>query len=599
MIPSAEGITLGGKAFPSYVTVTADDQILVGEPARRQMAANPEATAAAFKRQMGRREKIRLRDRTFSPEELSGFLLQKIKRDAEAFLGEPVDKAVVTVPAYFDDNQRSATKDACRIAGMEAVRLVNEPTAASLAYGLDRAAQELRIAVVDFGGGTLDVTIMEFGKGVFEVKATSGDTQLGGTDMDRLLADHLVARFKDDTGVDVQGDPVALARLREAAETAKIELSTSTTARVSLPFLAHREGAAHHMDLELLRTDLERLVQPVIERCREPVMQALHDAALTPKDIDRIVFVGGPTRMPAVRQFFETLFGKPAETGVDPMECVAQGAAIQAGVLTGDVGDIVLVDVTPLTLGIETLGGVATPLIARNTPIPVKRTEIFTTAADMQTSVTVHVFQGERPMAADNTSLGQFNLDGLPPAPRGTPKIEVTFDIDADGILNATAKDTATARSQSIRITGSTRLSEDEKQRMVEQAERYAEEDKKRRDEAEKLNAADSVCYQAEKMLADFGEKLGVEQRGRIEAALRETRDALAKRDAKMADEKAQVLKAVVQEAGQTLYAQAPETGPQPRPDVGAETGEARPTGAGPGGRVVDAEYQEAHEGRS
>ena len=455
IIPSAEGVTLGGKAFPSYVALAADGQTLIGEPARRQATVNPDGTATAFKRLMGRREKVRLRDREFSPEELSGFLLQKIKRDAEAYLGEPVKQAVLTVPAYFNDNQRNATKDAARIAGLEVVRLVNEPTAAALAYGLDRLSQELRIAVVDFGGGTLDVTIMEFGKGVFEVKATSGDTQLGGTDMDKLVFEHMADRFRAQTGVDVRADRMAAAQLKEAGEVAKIELSTSATTRITLPFLSAGPSGPVHLDYELTRAELERIVRPVVERCREPVLQAFHDANIDPNRIDRLVFVGGPTRMPMVRAFFEDLVGHKGETGVDPMECVAQGAAIQAGVLAGEVGSIVLVDVTPLTLGIETLGGVATPLIARNTPIPVKRSEIFTTAADMQTSVTVHVFQGERPMAPDNASLGEFNLDGLPPAPRGVPKIEVQFDIDADGILNVAAKDMASQRSQSIRITGS------------------------------------------------------------------------------------------------------------------------------------------------
>ncbi|MGO4869446.1 MAG: molecular chaperone DnaK [Roseiarcus sp.] len=597
IIPSAEGVTLGGKAFPSYVALTAEGQTLIGEPARRQATVNPDGTATAFKRLMGRREKVRLRDREFSPEELSGFLLQKIKRDAEAFLGEPVDKAVLTVPAYFNDNQRNATKDAARIAGLEAVRLVNEPTAAALAYGLDRLAQELRIAVVDFGGGTLDVTIMEFGKGVFEVKATSGNTQLGGTDMDKLVFEHFADRFRAQTGVDVRPDRMAAARLREAGEVAKIELSTSATTRITLPFLSAGPSGAVHLDYELTRAELERIVRPVVERCREPVLQAFHDANIETTRIDRLVFVGGPTRMPIVRAFFEDLLGRKGETGVDPMECVAQGAAIQAGVLAGEVGSIVLVDVIPLTLGIETLGGVATPLIARNTPVPVKRSEIFTTAADMQTSVTVHVFQGERPMAADNASLGQFNLDGLPPAPRGAPKIEVQFDIDADGILNVAAKDMASQRSQSIRITGSTRLPDADKQRMIDQAQQYAEQDKKRREDAEKLNTADSLCYQAERTLADFGAKLADDLRRRVETALRETREALGKRDAASASQKADALKIVLQEAGQSLYAQAPQPGPQPRPDVGAPTGEARPSGPAPGGRVVDAEYRETGGG--
>ncbi len=595
MIPSAEGVSLGGKAFPSYVAITADGQTLLGEPARRQAATNPEGTATAFKRQMGRREKIRLRDKQFTPEQLSAFLLQKIKRDAEAFLGEPVTKAVVTVPAYFDDNQRSATKDACGIAGLEVERLVNEPTAASLAYGLDRVGQELRIAVIDLGGGTLDVTLMEFGKGVFEVKATSGDTQLGGTDMDKLLLEYLAEKFRASSGIDVHNEPIAMARLREAAEIAKIELTTSITTGVNLPFLGAAAGQPKHLDLELSRAELERLVRPVIERCRAPVEQALRDAGVTAAQVDRLVFVGGPTRMPAVRGFFEELFARKAEMGVDPMECVAAGAAIQGGVLSGEVGDIVLVDVTPLTLGVETLGGVATPLIARNTPIPVKHAEIFTTAADMQTSVTVHVYQGERPMASDNVSLGEFNLDGLVPAPRGLPKIEVTFDIDASGILSVTTKDVATGRSQSIRITGSTRLAQADKDRMIKEADQYAEADKKRREDAEKLNNADATCYQAEKMLADFDDKLTEELKARLRDAQNLTREAINQRIAKLAADRAAELEQVLKEAGVVIYSQTPGASPvyaeTRKPETSA--GEARPSGSGPRGRVVDAEYKE------
>jgi molecular chaperone DnaK len=590
IIPSAEGISLGGKAFPSYVAITADGPMLIGEPARRQAAANPEGTVTAFKRRMGKREAIRLRNREFSPEQLSAFLLQKIKRDAEAFLGEPVEKAVVTVPAYFDDNQRSATKDACRIAGIDAARLVNEPTAAALAYGLDRLAQELRIAVIDFGGGTLDVTIMEFGKGVFEVKSTSGDTQLGGTDMNQRIFEFLADRFQIEAGIDIRQDKKAAARVMEAGEMAKIELSTNTTAHISLPYLAPVQGQPRHFEFDLSRTDIERIVRPVIERCRGPVEQALRDAAVQPKEIDRIVFVGGPTRMPAVRSFFEELFGRKAEMGVDPMECVASGAAIQAGVLTGEMGDIVLVDVTPLTLGVETLGGVATPLISRNTPVPVKKTDVFSTAADMQTSVTIHVVQGERPMAADNTSLGQFNLDGLPPAPRGIPKIDVTFDIDANGILDVSAKDQATGRTQSIRISGSTRLSTGERDRMVKEAERYAGEDRKRRETVEQLNNADAICYQGEKMLADFGDRLPADMKSRIEAAMRETREAVSKKDAALATERAEKLKKELQEAGKVLYWQT-----KPTTAAGAGEGEAKrdEPGSPPHGRVVDAEYEE------
>ena len=586
IIPSAEGISLGGKAFPSYVAVAADGQIIVGEPARRQASANPAGTTTAFKRRMGRREKIRLSNQEYSPEQLSAFLLQKIKRDAEAFLGEPVTQAVVTVPAYFDDNQRSATKDAAAIAGLEVVRLVNEPTAAALAYGLDRLGQEMRIAVIDFGGGTLDVTIMEFGKGVFEVKATSGDTQLGGTDMNRKLFEHLADRYKTENGIDLTKDDKAAARLMEAAEMAKIELTTTTSTHISLPYISSAAGEPKHLEMDLSRTDLERVVRPIIERCRAPVDQALRDAGMTPDKVGKIVFVGGPTRMPSVRAYFEEIFGKKSESGVDPMECVASGAAIQAGVLSGEVGDIVLVDVTPLTLGVETLGGVATALISRNTPVPIKKSEVFTTAADMQTSVTIHVFQGERTMASDNVSLGEFNLDGLPPAPRGMPKIEVTFDIDANGILNVTAKDTATGKTQSIRISGSTRLKEEDKNRMIKEAEHHAEEDKKRREEADKLNSADSTCYEAERLLAEFSEKITADMKGRIETALREARGALSKRDTAAATEKAEALRKLLKEAGVAIYSQQPGAG------VYSQTPYAKP-GAGQQERVVDAQFRE------
>ncbi len=598
IIPSSEGISLGGKAFPSYVALTADGQMLIGEPARRQAAANPEGTTTAFKRKMGQRLRIRLREREFSPEELSAFLLQKIKRDAEAFLGEPVTQAVVTVPAYFDDNQRAATRDAARIAGLEVARLVNEPTAAALAYGLDRLGQELRIAVIDLGGGTLDVTIMEFGKGVFEVKATSGDTQLGGTDMNALIFESLAERFRLQTGFDARSDRKASARLLEAAETAKVELSANSTAHLSLPYFgALAVGQPLNLELDLNRAELERIVRPVVERCRGPVNQALADAQVTPQQIDRIVFVGGPTRMPVVRAFFEEMFGRQAEMGVDPMECVAAGAAIQAGVLEGvqqgGIGDILLVDVTPLTLGVETLGGVATPLIARNTPVPVKKTEVFTTAADMQTSVTIHVFQGERPMARDNTSLGEFNLDGLAPAPRGVPKIEVGFDIDASGILDVSAKDVATGKSQSIRISGSTRLPAADKERMVKDAEKFAAEDKRRRELADQLNDADAICYQGERFVADFGPKIPAETRTAIEQQIGELKAAIAKKDAADATAKAQALKAQLQKAGASIYAQAGAPAPGGPASGATQAGAAAGAGAAPGERVVDAQFRE------
>lgn len=587
LIPSAEGVSLGGKAFPSYVAITADAQMLIGEPARRQASANPEGTTTAFKRRMGSRDKIRLRDREFSPEQLSAFLLQKIKRDAEAFLGETVTQAVVTVPAYFDDNQRNATKDAAGIAGLEVVRLVNEPTAASLAYGLDRAGEDLRIAVVDLGGGTLDVTIMEFGKGVFEVKATSGDTRLGGTDMNEVIFNALAQRFCNQSGLDVRADLKARARLMEAAEVAKIELSTSVSTHISLPYIGMAAGAPQHLEMDLGRAELEHLVQPVIERCRHPVEQALQDAGITPRQVDRIVFVGAPTRMPVVRRFFEDLFGRQAEMGVDPMECVASGAAIQAGILAGEVKDIVLVDVTPLTLGVETLGGVATALISRNTPIPVKKTESFTTAADLQTAVTVHVVQGERAMAADNVKLGEFNLDGIPPAPRGVPKIEVCFDLDASGILNVTARDTASGRSQSVRITGSTRLPSDTRERMIREAKQYAEADKKRREDAEVINDAESLCYQVDKMLADFADKLTPEIKERLEQARRSVREACAKLDVALVKTVTDALRNALKEAGAAIYAQSQPAAAGQTPSQEASTS----PGAGAGARVVDADY--------
>jgi len=561
IIPSGEGFSLGGKAFPSYVALTAEGEILVGEPARRQAVSNPQGTATAFKRRMGQREKIRLLDREFSPEQLAAFLLQKIKRDAETFLGEPVEKAVVTVPAYFDDNQRSATKDACNIAGIEIIRLINEPTAAALAYGLDRLGEELRIAVIDLGGGTLDVTIMEFGKGVFEVKSTSGDTQLGGTDMDQLVVEHLAERFQQTSGIDVRKEPKAMARLTEAAELAKIELSSSTATHVSVPYLGSIGGELKNLELELTRTQLEHLVREIIERCRGPVSQALGDAKLRPGDIDRIIFVGGPTRMPAVRSFFESLFGMTAEHGINPMECVACGAAIQAGVLEGGIGNLVLVDVTPLTLGIETQGGVATPLISRNTPIPVKHSENFTTTADMQTSVTVRVYQGERPMFSDNTSLGEFILNGILPAHRGAPQIEVTFDIDANGILKVSAKDLATGKSQSIRITGSTRLSSEDKARMIKEATQYAEADTKRRHEAEELNAADAVCYKTEKVLAELGHLITDDLRQRLETTLFAIRDAIDSADAERAEKIAAELRKYLKEAEVVIQSQLPGAG--------------------------------------
>ncbi|HIH86303.1 MAG TPA: molecular chaperone DnaK, partial [Methanosarcinales archaeon] len=432
IIPSAEGASVGGKAFPSVVAFTEDGQRLVGEPARRQAVTNIEGTVMAIKRKMGTGEKVKIKDKEFSPQDISAFILQKIKQDAEAFLGDTVEKAVITVPAYFNDNQRQATKDAGEIAGLEVVRIINEPTAASLAYGLDKKSDQM-ILVYDFGGGTLDVSLMEVGGGVFEVKSTSGDTQLGGTDMDNLVIDYIAEDFLNKEGIDLRSDKTANQRLREAAEKAKIELSTTMQTSINLPFITANQAGPKHMEMTLTRSKLEELVMPIIVKTRQPMEQAIKDAGLSTSDISTIILVGGPTRMPVVQKFVSDIVGKEAEHGVDPMECVAMGAAIQAGVLEGDVKDVLLLDVTPLSLGIETMGEVFTQLIERNTTIPTKKSQIFSTAAENQTSVDIHVLQGERAMAHDNTTLGRFTLVGIPPAPRGIPQIEVTFDIDANG----------------------------------------------------------------------------------------------------------------------------------------------------------------------
>jgi molecular chaperone DnaK len=530
IIPSAEGVSLGGKAFPSYVAFTKDGQRLVGEPARRQTVTNSEGTAYAFKRKMGTDYKYSLRGKDYRPQELSAFLLQKIKQDAEAFLGEKVEKAVITVPAYFNDNQRQATKDAGEIAGLEVVRIINEPTAASLAYGLDKTGDQ-KILVFDLGGGTLDVTIMEMGGGVFEVKSTAGDTQLGGTDMDNRLVDHIAEEFKKEHGIDLRKDRVANQRLRDAAEKAKIELSTTLSTEINQPFITADAGGPKHLTMTLTRTKLEEVIRPVIDRCRAPMEQALSDAKLTKDNINRVIMVGGPTRMPVIQKFVEDYAGKKVEGGVDPMECVAMGAAIQAGVLSGEVKDILLLDVTPLTLGIETLGHVMTKLIDRNTTVPTRKSQIFSTAADSQTTVEIHVLQGERAMAYDNVTLGKFNLMNLPPAPRGIPQIEVTFDIDANGILHVTAKDLGTGKEQKMTITAPLKMASDEIDRKIKDAEKYAEEDRQRKEKVEVTNQADALIYSTEKTLKELGDKVTSDQKQKVEKAIEVTRDALKSED--------------------------------------------------------------------
>jgi molecular chaperone DnaK len=580
IVPSAEGTSVGGKAFPSYVAFTKDGQLLVGEPARRQTVSNPEGTVLAIKRKMGTDYKVNIFGKEYTPQQISAFILQKIKRDAEAFLGDKVEKAVITVPAYFNDNQRQATKDAGAIAGLEVARIINEPTAAALAYGLDRAEKELKIMVFDLGGGTLDVTMMDVGRPdpkeppVFEVLSTNGDTQLGGTDMDNALIDYIAQEFKASNGIDLRNDKMAIQRVREAAEKAKIELSTVPTTDINLPFITADASGAKHLGMSLTRAKLEELVRPTIDRCRGPMERAVEDAKLAPKDVDRIILVGGPTRMPIVRKFVEEYMGKEADRGVDPMECVAMGAAIQAGVIAGEVHDLLLLDVTPLSLGVETLGGVLTKVIERNTTIPARRSQVFSTAADFQTTVTIHVLQGERPMASDNVSLGMFNLTGIPPAPRGVPQIDVAFDIDTNGILNVSAKDLATSKEQKITITASKKLAKEEIDRMVKQAEQFASEDQKRKEEAEIRNQADNMIYSAERLTKELAAKISKEQSEQVTKGISELREALGGKDSSLIKQRLEALQKVLQEIGTAAYqnvaqqqAAGPSAGAAPQGD--------------------------------
>ena len=577
------------------IAFTKDGQRLVGEPARRQAATNPEGTVQRIKRKMGESYKVHINGTDYTPEQLSAFILQKIKTDAEAFLGEKVEKAVITVPAYFDDNQRQATKDAGKIAGLDVVRIINEPTAAALAYGLDKDASDQKILVFDLGGGTLDVTVMEFGDSVFEVKSTSGDTKLGGTDMDQLILDYLVDTFVQRTSIDLRNDSKAMQRLREGAEKAKIELSTVLTTDINLPFIAQdSEKNPIHFETSLTRAKLEDLISVVLNKCEAPIKRAIEDSKLSVSGIDKVILVGGPTRMPSVQEFVKKIVGKGLERGVDPMECVAAGAAIQGAVLGGETSDILLLDVTPLSLGVEVQGGICNRVIERNTTIPTKNSQVYSTAVDNQPAVTIHILQGEREMASDNKSLGQFNLDGIPPAPRGIPKIEVTFDIDANGIINVSAKDQATNKEQNITVTGSSKLSDADKERMIKDAEQFAEQDKTRKDEAELINKADSLIYTAERTKTDLKDKITDDQISQIDTLSSQLKSSLDSKDHPSIRDNSDKLSNLLQEIGSSAYQQSAQ--PDPDQTSSAPNSSAETNSSETQEKVVDGEYKEVDD---